>query len=120
VHQVSRGVLGVGVDVDTGSAAGTGALQGAKYGGQCGGVGRIIDGGQLVQQWLDTEDCYRLLVHEARVQVADAFARRCRWRTPPRCLDVAAASDDQVADLFLGAVEQRPERAVGGTVAGIS
>ena len=80
------------------------------------GVGGV-DGGQLVQQRLHTAFGHRLLVHEAGVQVADALRVGGRCGHSVRCRR-RGGSGDQVADLLLGAVVQRPERTVGGAVAG--
>ena len=59
VQQVAGGVLGVGVDVDAGAAADTGALQRAEHRGQRVGVGGGVDRRQLVEQRLHADRCDR-------------------------------------------------------------
>ena len=110
VHQVAGGVLGIGVDVQAGAAAHAGALQSAQHGGQRVRAVGGVDGGQLVAQRLQADPRHGVFVHEAGVQVADALL------VGPGCRPGLGSLGDQVADLLLGAVEQRPERAVGGAV----
>ena len=110
VQQVAGGVLGVGVDVGAGASADTGALQPAEHHGQLGGVGGGVDRRQFVEQGPHTDPLDRRLVHEARVEVADALLVGALLGVGLRGLA------DQVADLLLGAVVERPEGAVGGAV----
>ena len=73
VQQIARRVLGVGVDVGARAAADAAALQSADHRRQgLGGLDRV-DRRQLVKQRLHTAFGHGLLVHEARVQVADAL-----------------------------------------------
>ena len=111
VHQVAGGVLGVGVDVDAGAAADAGALQRAQHRGQrVGGVGGV-DGRPA-----------RRAAAAHRVRATVCSSMKLAYRSPMRCSSVPVAAPDrgglgdQVADLLLGAVVQRPERAVGGAV----
>ena len=110
VHQIARRVLGVGIDVHTGAATDPGTLQSADNRGQRVGVLGGVDRGQLVEQRLHTALCHRGLVHEAGVQVADALLVGVLLRARRRCLG------DQVTDLLLGTIVERPERAVGRAV----
>ncbi len=110
VQKVAGGVLGVGVDVGAGPAADAGVLQRAHHRSQRDGIGGGVDRGQLVEQGLHTDPLDGGLVHEARVQVPDALLV-CALLGVGRGRLV-----DELADLLLGAVVERPERAVGGPV----
>ena len=110
VQQIAGGVLGVGVDVRACASADTGALESADHRGERVGVGGVVDRGQLVEQRRDADPLDRGLVCEAGEQVADALLVGALLRLRRRSFG------DQVADLLLSAVVQRPERAVGGAV----
>lgn len=100
VHQVAGGVLGIGVDVQACAAADPGALQTTQHDGQLIGGRGAVDQGQLVEQRLHTALLHSLLVEEAGVQVADALLIGALRRSR------GGGLGDQIADLFLGAVEQ--------------
>ena len=117
VQQIAGRVLGVGVDVEADAAADAGLLQLPEHRGQ-----RL--GGRSAASMAASSSSSGCRPRSATVCSSMKLAYRSpmRWARSEvrRSSDVAAdaASDDQVADLLLGAVVQRPERAVGGAVAG--
>ena len=111
MDQIARRVLGVGVHVEADAAAHPAPLQQADDGGQRLAVGGGVDDRQFLQQRSHSALLDGLLVDEAGVQVTDSLGVGIGSAT-------ARGIDDDLANLFLGAVVELAEGPVGGTVGG--
>ena len=116
MDEVAGRILGVGVDVDAHPAAHSAALEPADDGGQRSRALGDVDGPQFVEQRSQSPILHSLLVDETGVQIADPLFVGA---LPAGCGTHAASKPgpgDDLVHLFLGAVVQFPERAVGGPV----
>ena len=111
MDQITRRVLGVGVDVEADAATYPAALQQADDRGQRLAVGGRVDDRQLLEQRRQAALLDGLLVDEAGVEFTDSLRVGIGSA-------VARGFDDDFAHLFLGAVVKLAEGPVGRAIGG--
>ena len=112
VHEVSIGLLGVGVDVETEESADAVPLQTADAAGEFVGRRDRFDGFDLTADRTDPECLDVIGVHERPEEITDLLGVGAARR-----IGLGTCGDD-VADVLFGTITQHVERSVDRTVVG--